>query len=83
MWIDRPWLCAKRHRIEMAGKSDRQLSRNAADTGDDLRAAVTEWNDIDREACIFQQSSKRFGTGPLGTRRIDGVEANKVLRQLD
>ena len=81
--VDRPRLRAERNRIEMSGKPDRQLPWSAADASNDLRAAVAERDDVDRETSFFQQSSKRFSTGPLGTWRVDGIEANEVLRQLD
>src|SRR4029079_1886412 len=83
VWIDRPRLGAERNRIEMSGKSDRQFPWSAADARNDLRAAITERKDVDRETSLFQQSGKRFGTGALRTWRVDGVEANEILRQLD
>jgi hypothetical protein len=67
----------------MSGKSDRQFPWGATDAGNDLRAAIAERDDVDRETSLFQQSSKRFGTGPLRTWWVDGVEANEVLCQLD
>jgi hypothetical protein len=81
--VDRPRLRAERNRIEMSGKSDRQFPWSTADAGNDLRTAIAERDDVDRETSFFQQSSKRFSTGPLCTWRVDGVEANEVLRQLD
>ena len=83
MRVNRPRLCAEWNRIEMAGKSDRQLPWSAADTGNDLCPVFTEWDDVDREASVFQQSGKRFSASTLGTRRIDGIEANKILSQLN
>ena len=53
MRVDRPWLRAERHRIEMTGKSDRQFPGSAADAGNDLCAVFAEWDDVDREASFF------------------------------
>jgi hypothetical protein len=67
----------------MPGKSDRQFPWSAANAGNDLRAAIAKRDDVDRETSFFQQSSKRFSAGSLRTWRVDGIEANEVLRQLD
>ena len=81
--VDQPRLRAERNRVEMSGKSDRQFPWSAAHAGNNLRATVAERDDVDRETSFFQQSSKRFSTGPLRTWRVDGIETNEVLRQLD
>ncbi len=43
-WIRRPWLCAKRHDIEMTRESERQPVRFSADTRQNLHPPFAERN---------------------------------------
>lgn len=67
----------------MAGKAERQLGLRAAQTHKDLRPSLAERNELDRKTGTLQQVRQPLRARPFGPRRIDGVEANQLLRQFD
>ena len=68
----------------MAGKSDRQFPGSAADTGDDLRAPFAERNERRPQTLhLSSKARKRLGASALGAWRVDGIEADEILRQFD
>src|SRR5438552_3341484 len=67
----------------MACEPKRQFAGRAADADDKLCASVTEGYDVDGEAAAIEQGGKPLGTGTLVARRVDGIEADELLRQFD
>src|SRR5262245_22524616 len=81
--IARPGRRAERHRVDVASEAEGRPLGRAAEASDQARPTGGIFVGANGEAGVLQHAAKAFRTRALVARRVDGVDAEQLAREVE